>query len=84
METVTQGQNHGRREELEIRLADLEQRKSSLESEISQMVEQIPILQLSRYMALLESETNSMRSVRDMLRSLIHDDAERKVTLPTA
>lgn len=75
METVTE--THGRKEELEIRLADLEQRKASLESEISQLVEQIPILEMSRYMSLLESETNSLRLVRDMLRSLVHDDAEK-------
>ena len=83
METVTE--THTRREELEVRLADLEQRKNSLESEISQMVEQIPVLQLSRYMALLEGETNSLRLVRDMLRSLTHDPMEKvKASHPTA
>jgi len=75
METVTE--THTRKEELEVRLADLEQRKASLETEISALVEQIPIIEMSRYMALLESETNSLRLVRDMLRSLVHDDAEK-------
>lgn len=83
METVTE--THTRREELEVRLADLEQRKASLENEISTLVEQIPVLQLSRYMALLESETGSLRLVRDMLRSLVHDDAEKaNASLPSA
>lgn len=73
METVSETQ--GRKEELEARLGDLEQRKASLENEISALVEQIPILEMSRYMALLESETNSLRLVRDMLRTLVHEDA---------
>ncbi len=64
----TQG---GRREELEARLGDLEQKKSSLENEISELVEQIPILEMSRYAALLESGNNSLSLVRDMLRTLV-------------
>jgi len=75
METVTE--THTRKEELEVRLADLEQRKAALEGEISQLVEQIPIMEMRRYMVLLEGETNSLRLVRDMLRSLVHDDAEK-------
>jgi hypothetical protein len=67
METMSE---HGRREELEARLGDLEQRKSSLENEISELVEQIPILEMSRYAALLESNNNSLILVRDMLRTL--------------
>jgi uncharacterized coiled-coil protein SlyX len=75
METISE--THARKSELEARLADLEQRKASLEGEISTLVEQIPIIELSRHMALLESETSSLRLVRDMLRSLVHDDAEK-------
>ena len=77
METVTESQ--GRKEALEARLSELEMRKASLESEISALVEQIPIVEMSKYMSLLESETNSLRLVRDMLRSLVHDDAEPAV-----
>jgi hypothetical protein len=68
METASETQ--GRREELEARLGDLERKKSSLESEISVLVEQIPILEMSRYAALLESGNNSLSLVRDMLRTL--------------
>ncbi len=71
METVSE--THGKTEELEARLAHLEQLKASLESEISVLVEQIPILEMSRYAALLESETGSLRMVRDMLLTLTHD-----------
>jgi hypothetical protein len=66
----TMGETQGRREELEARLQDLEQKKSSLEGEISVLVEQIPILEMSRYAALLESGNNSLSLVRDMLRTL--------------
>jgi predicted ATPase len=68
METMSE--THGRREELEARLGDLEQKKSSLENEISELVEQIPILEMSRYAALLETNNNSLSLVRDMLRTL--------------
>ena len=68
METISDA--HGSREEIEARLADLEQKKSSLESEISILVQQIPILEMSRYAALLESGNNSLSLVRDMLRTL--------------
>jgi chromosome segregation ATPase len=84
METMSETQ--GRREELEARLGDLEQKKSSLENEISQLVEQIPILEMSRYAALLESGNNSLSLVRDMLRTLAegkpaleHDEAASTV-----
>jgi len=63
-------ETQGRREEIEARLGDLEQKKSSLENEISELVEQIPILELSRYAALLESNNNALSLVRDMLRTL--------------
>lgn len=68
METI--GETRGSREEIEARLQDLEQKKSSLENEISMLVEQIPILEMSRYAALLESGNNSLSLVRDMLRTL--------------
>ena len=68
METI--GDTQGRREELEARLGVLEQKKSSLENEISVLVEQIPIVEMSRYAALLESNNNSLSLVRDMLRTL--------------
>ena len=77
METVSETQ--GRKAELEARLSDLEQRKASLEMEISNLVEQIPIVEMSKYVSLLENETNSLRLVRDMLRGLVHDDAEPAV-----
>jgi len=80
METANELQ--GRKEEVEARLGDLEQKRSSLESEISVLVEQIPILEMSRYASLLESGNNSLSLVRDMLRTLVegkpaleHDDA---------
>jgi hypothetical protein len=66
----TMGETQGRREELEARLGELELKKSSLENEISQLVEQIPIMEMSRYAALLESGNNSLSLVRDMLRTL--------------
>lgn len=68
METI--GESLGSREAIEARLQDLEQKKSSLENEISVLVEQIPILEMSRYAALLESGNNSLSLVRDMLRTL--------------
>jgi hypothetical protein len=68
METISDTQ--GSREAIEARLQDLEQKKSSLENEISMLVEQIPILEMSRYAALLESGNNSLSLVRDMLRTL--------------
>jgi predicted nucleic acid-binding Zn-ribbon protein len=71
METVSRTQET--MEELKARLENLEQQKASLESEISVMVEQIPILELSRYAALLESHTSSLRLVRDMLQSVAED-----------
>ena len=84
METMSETQ--GRREELEARLGELELKKSSLESEISQLVEQIPIMEMSRYAALLESGNNSLSLVRDMLRTLAegkpafeHDEAASTV-----
>jgi hypothetical protein len=80
METI--GDTQGSREAIEARLADLEQKKSSLENEISVLVEQIPILEMTRYAALLESGNNSLSLVRDMLRTLAegkpaleHDEA---------
>jgi|GEM_PF-6163464 len=84
METI--GESLGSREALEARLQDLEQKKSSLENEISVLVEQIPILEMSRYAALLESGNNSLSLVRDMLRTLAegkpaleHDEAASPV-----
>ncbi len=78
--------SRGSREALEARLQDLEQKKSSLENEISVLVEQIPILEMSRYAALLESGNNSLSLVRDMLRTLAegkpaleHDEAASPV-----
>ena len=68
METI--GESLGSREAIEARLQDLEQKKSSLENEISLLVEQIPVLEMTRYAALLESGTNSLSLVRDMLRTL--------------
>lgn len=68
MESI--GETQGRREELEARLGELEQKRHSLESEISVLVEQIPIVEMSRYAALLESSNNSLSLVRDMLRTL--------------
>lgn len=68
METI--GESLGSREAIEARLQDLEQKKSSLENEISVLVEQIPILEMTRYAALLESGNNSLSLVRDMLRTL--------------
>jgi len=85
METI--GETVGSRDALEARLQDLEQKKSSLENEISVLVEQIPILEMSRYAALLESANNSLSLVRDMLRTLAegkpaleHDEAASPVT----
>ena len=66
-------ESHGTREELEARLGDLEQKKSSLENEISVLVEQIPIVEMSKYAALLESNNNSLSLVRDLLRTLVGD-----------
>ena len=84
METI--GETQGSRETLEARLQDLEQKKSSLENEISVLVEQIPILEMSRYAARLESGNNSLSLVRDMLRTLAegkpaleHDEAASSV-----
>jgi predicted nucleic acid-binding Zn-ribbon protein len=68
METVTTTED--RMEDLKGRIDDLEQQKTSLESEISALVEKIPILEMSRYAALLESNTSSLRLVRDMLQVL--------------
>jgi hypothetical protein len=68
METASE--TRGTREELEVRLGDLERKKSSLENEISALVEQIPILEMSKYAALLESGNSSLTLVRDMLRAL--------------
>jgi predicted nucleic acid-binding Zn-ribbon protein len=71
METVTTTED--RMEDLKGRIDDLEQQKASLESEISALVEQIPILEMSRYASLLESNTSSLRLVRDMLQVLSQD-----------
>jgi len=71
METVTTTED--RMEDLKGRIDDLEQQKTSLESEISALVEQIPILEMSRYAAILESNTSSLRLVRDMLQVLSQD-----------
>ena len=71
METVIEPQ--GRTEVLEARLGHLEQQKASLENEISLLVEEIPVLVMSRYSALLESHTNSLRKVRDMLLTLTQE-----------
>lgn len=59
-----------RKEELEGRLRDLEVQKVSLENEIGLLVEKIPILDMARYATLLESHTQSLREVRDMLQSM--------------
>ena len=64
------GESRERRAELEARLGELEQKRSSLEGEISVLVEQIPVLEMSRYAHLLESSNNSLSLVRDMLRTL--------------
>jgi len=72
METVSRTQENV--EELKGRLDALEQTKASLESEISVLVEQIPILEMSRYATLLESQTSSLRLVRDMLQALAHEN----------
>jgi hypothetical protein len=71
METVIETQ--GRTEELEAKLGRLEQQKVSLENEISLLVEEIPVLVMSRYASLLESHTNSLRKVRDMLLTLTQE-----------
>jgi hypothetical protein len=71
METVTTTED--RMEDLKGRIDDLEQQKASLENEISALVEQIPILEMSRYASLLESNTSSLRLVRDMLQVLSQD-----------
>jgi predicted nucleic acid-binding Zn-ribbon protein len=71
METVTTTED--RMEDLKGRIDDLEQQKTSLENEISALVEQIPILEMSRYASLLESNTSSLRLVRDMLQVLSQD-----------
>jgi predicted nucleic acid-binding Zn-ribbon protein len=71
METVTTTED--RMEDLKGRIDDLEQQKTSLESEISALVEQIPILEMSRYASILESNTSSLRLVRDMLQVLSQD-----------
>jgi hypothetical protein len=63
-------ETRGRRDELEARLGALEQKKLALEKEISLLVEQIPILEMSKYAALLESGNSSLSLVRDMLRML--------------
>lgn len=68
MESISE--TGGRREELEARLGELEQKKASLENEISVLVEQIPIIEMARYASLLESNNNSLSLVRDMLRAL--------------
>lgn len=85
METVSESEV-GSRADLEARLVDLEQRRSSLENEISVLVEQIPVLEMSKYAAILESGNNSLSLVRDMLRTLAegkpaleHDDAASSV-----
>ena len=71
METVTTTED--RMEDLKGRIDDLEHQKTSLESEISALVEQIPILEMSRYASILESNTSSLRLVRDMLQVLSQD-----------
>lgn len=73
METETVARTEDRMEDLKGRIDDLEQQRTSLESEISALVEQIPILEMSRYAALLESNTSSLRLVRDMLQVLSQD-----------
>jgi len=73
METETVARTEDRMEDLKGRIDDLEQQKTSLESEISALVEQIPILEMSRYAAILESNTSSLRLVRDMLQVLSQD-----------
>jgi len=85
METVSESEV-GSRADLEARLVDLEQRRSSLENEISVLVEQIPVLEMSKYAAILKSGNNSLSLVRDMLRTLAegkpaleHDDAASSV-----
>jgi hypothetical protein len=85
METVSESEV-GSRADLEARLVDLEQRRSSLENEISVLVEQIPVLEMSKYAAILESGNNSLSLVRDMLRTLAegkpaleHDEASSSV-----
>ena len=73
METETVVRTEDRMEDLKGRIDDLEQQKTSLENEISALVEQIPILEMSRYAAILESNTSSLRLVRDMLQVLSQD-----------
>ena len=72
METVSRSSETV--EELKTRLDALEQQKASLESEISVLVEQIPIIEMSRYASLLESQTGSLRLVRDMLQTLANEN----------
>lgn len=71
-------------EDLKGRIDDLEQQKTSLENEISALVEQIPILEMSRYASILESNTSSLRLVRDMLQVLSQDrlSAASEATAP--
>jgi len=82
METVTTTED--RMEDLKGRIDDLEQQKTALENEISALVEQIPILEMSRYASLLESNTSSLRLVRDMLQVLSQDrlGAANEATAP--
>ena len=61
--------NH-KKEELEGRLRNLEEQKTSLEKEISYLIEQIPILDMARYATLLESHTRALKGVRDMLQAV--------------
>jgi len=75
-------ETQGTREELEARLADLEQKRSSLESEISVLVGQVPIIEMSRYAAVLQSSNNSLSLVRDMLRGLTESNAPATETAP--
>ena len=67
---VTFEDSNNRREELEGRLSELETQKTSLEKEIDILVEQIPVLDLERQAALLESHTGALREVRNMLQAL--------------
>ncbi len=67
---VTISELNTRKQELEERLKDLEEKRSSLEKEIGLLVDQIPILDMARYVSLLESHTRALRGVRDMLQTM--------------
>jgi hypothetical protein len=84
METL--GELNSKKEELEGRLRNLEEQKTSLEKDISFLIEQIPVLDMARYASLLESHTRALRGVRDMLQHVADQETragERSSGLPT-